>query len=753
MWHKAHAVTLAVMLFAACSGENAGGNPQSGGGFQPTPIDVIGVVPVVTKLDLLVMVDNSASMADKQAILAQMVPDWIGAFVEPGCIDPSTGQSVGRSVDGTCATGVLAAAPINDIHIGVISSSLGGHGATVCNDATDMRPEPHNNDLGHLISRSVGGAIVPTFGNKGFLFYNPSVPGALASASAAAAPFADMVKGAGQHGCGYEASLESVYRFLIDPDPYSTLRIDTSVGGFGQALLYGTDTALLQQRAEFLRPDSLVSILIVTDENDCSVIEEGQGFYTLIPPNMQTGKSVLKGSTSKCLENPNDKCCFNCGAQITPAGCNPPQSDPACGGSELLVAEDQPNIRCFDQKRRYGVDFLYPVQRYIDGFTKDKVPNRKKEMVENPLFADLSCLPGKPCLGLRDKRLVFVGGIVGVPWQSIAADPLDLTKGYKTAKQIADNGVWEEIVGNPLNAAGPIAPRDPHMIESIKPRTGLPGPDSSWRTDPKNGHEWDTSKDVAPNADLQYACIFDLASPTVCNQSGDCDCSGTNLAETKNPLCQNEQGAYTSTQTRGKAYPGTRILQVLQGVGDQAIVGSICPAQLTDATRADFGYRPSIDALLARLRGVLGRARPACFGTSTPVDPNSQQVACAIIEVFDAPTCNCDSAPGRRPARDELLTPEMKAAGSCRCEIVQLSGPAQSACRTAAPAGAGTDGWCYADPAQFGGHAACGVRPECPANMQNGVRFNTTASAPRLGATTLIRCTPSEGLSLPPVCL
>src|SRR5262249_41381997 len=154
-----------------------------------------------------------------------------------------------------------------------------------------------------------------------------------------------------------------------------------------------------------------------------------------------TGHSVLKPGTSKCADNPNDKCCFNCGAQVAPVGCPPATTDPACQQGELLTADDQPSIRCFNQKQRYGVDFLYPVQRYIDGFTKPQVPNRKGEMVANPLFLDPNCSVTNACAA-RDKNLVSVTAIVGVPWQDIAVDPGDLTKGFKTTKRLDADGVW-----------------------------------------------------------------------------------------------------------------------------------------------------------------------------------------------------------------------------------------------------------------------------------------------------------------------
>jgi hypothetical protein len=707
----------------------------------------------VNKIDLLFMIDNSSSMADKQSILGDAVPELVDRLIEPKCIDPVTLRTVGTAVNGVCTVGELDFEPIKDIHIGIVTSSIGNHGASgVCEDSIDIslgRSDPHNNDQGRLVSRGSGGTNVATFQGKGFLYYNPSQPGGLGSAAAVATPFTDMVKGVGQHGCGYEASLEAVYRFLIDPDPYSTIRIDTSIGGFGQALLNGTDTMLLAQRKDFLRPDSLVSIMIVTDENDCSVIDGGQGFYALIPPVPGTGRSVLKSGTTACKTNPNDKCCFNCGQQSPPAGCSPAQGDPECDKGELTVTEDQPNLRCFDQKRRYGVDFLYPVQRYIDGFSKTTVKNRKNEDVTNPLFGDLTCTNPAGCGVVRDKSLVFVAGIVGVPWQDIAVDPKDLTKGYKTAKQLDDDMVWLDIIGDPTNPGGPVAPRDTHMLESIKPRPGLPGPGSAWNADEKHGHEWDPSKDTSqPNADLQYACVFPLSPPKTCNEAADCDCFGASLADVQNPLCQNPQGQYTTTQLRAKGYPGTRFLQVLRGLdASQAIVASICPANVANKTADDYGYSPAIRALVGRLRNALrGRCLPRALEVTRSMGPDNENVPCVVVEAFTDSKCNCNNEPGRRTAGSDVITDQMKESGAtCFCEIKQLQGEAQRVCKTNLnPPSTTGDGWCYVDP-EFGPdgefeQAQCAVVRSCPVTDKRLIKFINTNSEPRPGATAYIMC-------------
>jgi hypothetical protein len=561
--------------------------------WSPPSIDVVATPPkrstVVsrrpTKIDLLFMIDNSPPMADKQAILARSVSELVGRLD-----------------------------PVTDIHLGVISSSLGGHGATgVCDSSSASFADSHDDDKGHLLTRGEMDTTVTTLGGKPFLSWSPAMGGA-AAASTIEATFSQMVTGVGSHGCSYDASLESIYRFLIEPDPYDLITINESTGGLGHGVLTGTDFTVLEQRKEFLRPDSLVAVVMFTDENDCSIIDGGQDFYVIVPPSGTPPKSVLTHGTSACLNNSNDPCCFSCLQHTTPddappPGCTLSRDDPSCASGPLLETEDPTNLRCFQQKQRYGIDFLYPVQRYIDGFTSTQIVDRHGNAVKNPLFDDLQCERNMGCAPERDKTYVFLAGIVGVPWQDIANDPDDLTKGYKTAKQIYDDNLWAKILGNPspFDGSAPVPPTDLHMIESVAPRAGLPPPESLAYADSIHGHEWDTSKDDPPNRDLQYACTFPLPVPRTCADSTDCDCAdpmGGSVAKRKNPLCQGAFG-YTTTQRRAKAYPGIRELQVLQGLNDQAIVASICPANVTDETREDFGYRPAVNALVTRMRYAL----------------------------------------------------------------------------------------------------------------------------------------------------
>ncbi len=144
-----------------------------------------------------------------------------------------------------CPTGLVRAfAPMTDMHIGVISSSLGGHGSDSCPDvetsAKECVPSPHltNNDKGHLLSRldHCGGQSAPTYAGKGFLAWDPGQvlmpPGeaTLDSGIKGLVPaLRDMVIGVGQIGCGYESQLESIYRFLADPEPHESITVQNGV--------------------------------------------------------------------------------------------------------------------------------------------------------------------------------------------------------------------------------------------------------------------------------------------------------------------------------------------------------------------------------------------------------------------------------------------------------------------------------------------------------------------------------------------
>ena len=580
------------------------GTESTGTGIDPHP-------SVMNKVDLLFMIDNSRSMADKQQILSAAVPDLVQRLANPSCVDTNGVPAVQPvSPLEPCPAGTKRViAPVLDIHIGVITSSLGGHGGDACSVMNDVQscpgaPNPSNNDAGHLVSRqdACGGAQIPTYQNKGFLAWDPQqklTPAGEAQIGSIAisaqgnvttvtpgliASFKDLVFGLGQVGCGYESQLESWYRFLIQPDPYTTISLLQ-----GKATPAGTDNVLLAQRADFLRPSSLLAIVMLTDENDCSVKESGQFYYAVQQQNPQDSKKKfhLPRARKECATNPNDPCCKSCG-QAAP---NCPNDDLCKTSPTLSDAEDDINLRCFDQKRRFGIDFLYPIDRYTTALTSAMVPDREGSMMPNPIFSDLN--PSDSDSTVRDSKLVVLAGVVGVPWQSIARDPADVTKGFRnagemTVKDANGNSGWDVVLGDPANLVPPV---DLHMRESVQPRVGLPGPQSPPNADPIHGHEY-----TIANNDLQYACTFPLPTPRDCSVMGvnGCDCN----VGTDNPLCD---PANKTLQLRAKGYPGLRELAVLKGVSEQGVVASVCAAQATVPAQSDYGYRPAMAAITAAL--------------------------------------------------------------------------------------------------------------------------------------------------------
>lgn len=677
----------------------------------------------VDKIDLLLAIDNSISMGDKQEILALAVPDLVDRLVNPICVDKDGVASPTQPSDPTadCPTGFdREFDPITDINVGVISSSLGALTGEFCDGA--IQTGGFQNDRGRLLSRATGGGTVPTFENKGFLAWDPeNKRGGTVDADALVNTLRDLVVGVGQDGCGFEMPLEAIYRFLVDPAPYDTL-----VRQGSNIAKQNVDEVLLQQRRDFLRSNSLLAIVLLADENDCSVAVESQGFLLL-------NNASFYRSTNACAADPNDKCCTTCFQGGVVEGC---PSDNGCTTEKYTTAEDPPNLRCFNQKQRYGVNFLYPTQRYVNALRNPTINPARVDLslgdsagVPNPIFSDISGAGGT----VRDPGLVFFAGIVGVPWQAIArkndqGQP-DLNLGYKTFDELQVEDAFTKLVGNP---DGSIYPTDPFMQESIATRSGtseltgasLPG------TNTINGND----RTIATGSDLQYACIFPLTTPQPNTQ----DCAQCIDASCNNPLCNG------TTQVNAKAYPGLRELAVVRGMGGQGITASVCPAQQNNPAADDFGYRPAVAAIIDRLKTALGGQ---CLPRKLTPDAEGN-VPCLVLEASVNDACDCNAVPGRRPV------PEDKAGAieaakqdefkndlwNCFCEIVQLTGEDRTTCQTQEEVASTINGWCYIDATTVPPTGDPALVASCPPNEQRLVRFPNPSSEPQTGATVFITC-------------
>ena len=678
----------------------------------------------VDKVDILFAIDNSASMGDKQAILADAVPDLINGLLRPKCVNLETGQPNGQLAEPTgskenkygCTGGTDPEfKPVTDMHIGIVSSSLGNFGGDVC-----PANNPRNNDRGKLINFND-----PT-GNKGqkvplavpgdFLAWFPQSadnedtgrhlppPNPVRQLTDLSSSFRNLVLGVEQDGCGLEAQLESMYRFLIQPDPWQDIKVD----GNGRADLgEGVDSEVLRQRADFLRPDSLVAVIMLTDEDDSSadplaVAGQGYAFMSRAFPGSNIERAVkapgeisrtAPRGTSICDTEPGSPDCTTCGC-APPAlpACQKRQQDPNCRESGLAgqsgpgfdgyygPTDDQLNVRFHRMKQRYGADPQYPIRRYVDGFTKYKVPDRAAEHVvqpgatpdarrliadytstpkcTNPLFA--SKLPTDPARedlcdlprSTRTPDLIFFAVVGGVP------NELLYPGGYKPNDPEANrvtNDKWVTILGrDPLNYD--YSGIDPHMIQSVTPRPGLSGaelPRGQNGSDPVHGREWNSGKE-----DLQYACTFNLYAKgapvkrTCTGALADASCDCIPGAKTNPPLCEGD-----NVQVKAKAYPTIREFEVVRALGDQGVAASLCPIQLDEPAKPDYGYRPAVASIIDRLKNALTQQCLPQKLRDAPADPNAPaaNVDCLVLAQLSPDSTGSCEAQGLEEPGAEVL--------------------------------------------------------------------------------------------------
>jgi hypothetical protein len=358
-----------------------------------------------------------------------------------------------------------------------------------------------------------------------------------------------------------------------------------------------------------------------------------------------------------------------------------------------------------------------------------------------------------------------LAGIVGVPWQDIATSASLEGDGleYLDAEELDREGRWDLILGNPSEN---VPPNDPHMRESIAPRSGtnpllgIPiAPATSQNPDenPINGHE----QNVPLLDDLQYACTFELPTPRDCAMAGTYDCNANEQANNRS-LCEYPNGPNTEgIQLRAKAYPGLRHLEVLKAVGDNGVVASICPkntapaAGLEPATDPSYGYNPAVASLLTALTARLGQCLPRELAPNT--DEGSEefgQVPCRLIEALPnrGEACGCDATKGRVPVdsadlrrsvHEELeglshcgRDTDVACDSYCLCEVEQLRGAELAACQ------AGSNppelyGYCYIDEAKGIGNPE--LVSECPETQRRLLHW-VGEGLPANGATMLMAC-------------
>ncbi len=731
--HPVRCIRHACVLVLAVAPAFAGCLSRQVSNTSPEDVTVFSKISsqsAVARVDLLFLIDNSRSMGDKQQYLAQAVPDLLTRLLTPNCVDTSDPTKVvGVSQNGQCVTGRIEFPPVHDMHIAVVTSALGTPGGDLCNDPGSPPQAPPNgqNDDGQIIDRG-GVSDAP----EGFLAWFPSgapnagaapTPGtpALGDSPTLVGDFQKLVQTVGEDGCGIEAQLESWYRFLVQPDPYASITVNGNT-----ASMQGVDAAVLKQRHDFLRPDSLLAIIDLTDENDSSIDPLAYNGTEVAGHFMNVnGYGPFRG-TSACATNPASPDCKSC-ADTSAAG------DPACKTPNYDTGQNDPqgypNIRHVHMKQAFGLDFQYPLARYVAGLSQPKVPDRDNEHAQgsytytgegncsNPVFStnlpDGSQTDHETLCNLspgpRTPDLVYYAHIGGVPPDLLHYDP---TSSQNSALGALD---WQKILGRDP-ADYDYTGMDPRMAEVYKQR---PFHDSPF----------------APYWDLDYACTFPLSTPRDCTAAANadaCDCASSAPPPSVSgwELCDPNDA---TKQISAKAYPTFRELYLAKLLGAQGIVSSLCPIHVTEQTPGDplYGYRPAMASIVDRLAASLGAQ---CLPHKVQIVDGS--VPCELLASLPQPGMTCDPSKGMSPA--DTLTVQRAAQSLQGQGDAALLDPSQHTVCTIAQvpssdlvdgscAQSQTPGWCYVEGAAAGG--------QCP----EALLFSPSAQ-PSTGVQTLMTC-------------
>jgi len=222
--------------------EDGGPRPDTGttdASPDARPPDGMVVLPdgkceLSSQVDLLFVVDDSNSMTEEQALLAAQLPGFIDVLANPPDLD---GDGAGDYP------------PIEDVQVGVITTDMGTGGFRV-----PTCTEPNFGEDG----------ILRTEGNTGIAgcsaTYPPFLSYRFGEDPAEFASQLSCVTVAGTGGCGFEQQLEAGLK-AVTPS--------TSPITFGMGTSGHSDGA----NRGFVRPDSMLGVIFVTDEEDCSALD------------------------------------------------------------------------------------------------------------------------------------------------------------------------------------------------------------------------------------------------------------------------------------------------------------------------------------------------------------------------------------------------------------------------------------------------------------------------------------------------
>lgn len=249
-------VVIAALVLAGCyrdfviaprPGADAGTVARDAGPPAPRPdagwTEPIGVCSVPSGVDLIFVVDNSSSMSEEQESLGAQIPAMIEALVEPPDDD---------------GDGLPDWAPIPDLRVAVITTDMGsgGHAVPTC-------------DGGTFGARFGDDGILRTSGRPGAVGCPVTSPSIFAFAPGETVDAMELACTAspGNSGCGFEQPLEAALKALSPSAPASYTPPSYEPPIFAEGTLGHGD----REHDGFVRDDTLLVVVIVTDEDDCSI--------------------------------------------------------------------------------------------------------------------------------------------------------------------------------------------------------------------------------------------------------------------------------------------------------------------------------------------------------------------------------------------------------------------------------------------------------------------------------------------------
>lgn len=274
-------VVLLAALFFGCPGQDLAPLDPCTVSEASTRVDQAGV----SKVDLLFMVDNSGSMANKQLRLAKELPRLVSVLT-------SGDRKFGTPPDPTDKARLFR--PVTSLQLAVVNSSMGGlavksdvpNGATsALNDCIGLGSDGrflNNTDIavqGVVATRNefpnaTAGQVVlppdPTCSDfNSAPIYQDYEAGQEPGADQVAKSFG-CVSRVGVRGCPFEQQLESAWKALAPSngkDPALHQFVDGNLGGHGDpdGVNHG-----------FIRDDAILAVVEVTDEEDCAVTPNGR---------------------------------------------------------------------------------------------------------------------------------------------------------------------------------------------------------------------------------------------------------------------------------------------------------------------------------------------------------------------------------------------------------------------------------------------------------------------------------------------